>query len=196
MINVFNTHAMFSVDNHDVRRRQYDAMRTFVDEQNIQDELVLMVGDFNEDKINTPALYGTMLDDLDAQDFELDPGSTVYSYDPVNNDLIDPESAGAGSVQRALDYILYDDSDDGAIPPGSGSVCQYLTPKDSDGGDLSDHYPMSCDVVLGAKVAVEAASSDSSGSSQPLLGSSNSLGLLSRVALAAALGAILIVFEY
>mmetsp|Transcript_4614 Transcript_4614/g.9809 ORF Transcript_4614/g.9809 Transcript_4614/m.9809 type:complete len:429 (+) Transcript_4614:96-1382(+) len=195
MINVFNTHAMFSVDNHDVRKRQYDVMRTYIDEQNIQDELVLMVGDFNEDKINTPALYDTMLSDLAAQDFVLDQDSiTVYSYDPVTNDLIDPESAGAGSVQQALDHILYDDSD-GAIAPGSGSTCEYLTPKDSDGKDLSDHFPMSCDVMFGENLVV-AASSDSSGSSQSLLGSNSSLWLLSRVALAAALGAALTAFEY
>lgn len=144
IVHVFNTHTMFSVDNHDVRRRQYDVMRTFINEQTIDpSELVLLVGDFNEDKINTPLKYGAMLKLLNAGEFALDDGSGLYSYDPNNNSLIDPDSAGAGSTQRALDYILYDKN---ALEPGTDSVCQYIQPMDGS-GDLSDHYPMSCEVM-------------------------------------------------
>jgi len=144
IVHVFNTHTMFSVDNHDVRRRQYDVMRTFINEQNIDpSELVLLVGDFNEDKINTPKKYGAMLNLLNAGEFDLDTDGGVYSYDPVNNSLIDPDSAGAGSTQRALDYILYDKN---VLEPGLvDSICEYIQPIDEI-GDLSDHYPMSCQI--------------------------------------------------
>ena len=144
IVHVFNTHTMFSVDNHDVRRRQYDVMRTFINEQMIDpSELVLLVGDFNEDKINTAKKYGAMLNLLNAGEFELDEDSGLYSYDPNNNSLIDPDSAGAGSTQRALDYILYDKN---VLEPGADSVCQYIRPMDGS-GDLSDHYPMSCGIT-------------------------------------------------
>ena len=144
IVHVFNTHTMFSVDNHDVRRRQYNVMRTFINEQTIDpSELVLLVGDFNEDKINTPKKYGAMLNLLDAGEFALDDGGGLFSYDPDNNSLIDPDSAGAGSTQRALDYILYDKS---ALEPGLDSACQYIQPRDEN-RDLSDHYPMSCDIT-------------------------------------------------
>lgn len=144
IVHVFNTHTMFSVDNHDVRRRQYDVMRTFINEQVIDpSELVLLVGDFNEDKINTPKKYGAMLNLLNAGEFGLGEGSGLFSYDPNNNSLIDPDSAGAGSTQRALDYILYDQN---ALAPGADSVCQYIQPMDKS-GDLSDHYPMSCEIT-------------------------------------------------
>ena len=119
-------------------------MRTFINEQTIDpSELVLLVGDFNEDKINTPKKYGAMLNLLDAEEFALDEGGGLFSYDPDNNSLIDPDSAGAGSTQRALDYILYDKS---ALEPGLDSACQYIQPRDEN-RDLSDHYPMSCDIT-------------------------------------------------
>ena len=144
IVHVFNTHTMFSVDNHDVRRRQYDVMRTFINEQIIDpSELVLLVGDFNEDKINTPKKYGAMLNLLNAGEFGLGEGSGLYSYDPNSNSLIDPNSAGAGSTQRALDYVLYDKK---ALEPGGASVCKYIRPMD-EAGDLSDHFPMSCEIT-------------------------------------------------
>ena len=60
-------------------------------------------------------------------------GKQLSSFDPATNYL-----AGEGPSE-ALDFILYD-----KFHKLSSSLdCQYLTPQ-----DLSDHYPISCNLVV------------------------------------------------
>mmetsp|Transcript_33833 Transcript_33833/g.66789 ORF Transcript_33833/g.66789 Transcript_33833/m.66789 type:complete len:378 (-) Transcript_33833:183-1316(-) len=146
-VNIFGTHAISEVDNHDTRRLQYDVMRKFIDEQNIDSELVILAGDFNEDKINTPRKYKDMLKDLNAGEVPRAAKSPLYSYDPENNSVLDPDAPGADGVQRALDFIFYDKSKK-TLSPAEGSVCRYLLPKDHHKHDLSDHYPAGCEITF------------------------------------------------
>eukprot|EP00978_Attheya_sp_CCMP212_P031995 scaffold122950_cov52-Attheya_sp.AAC.4 len=147
-IHVFGTHTMFSTVNYLVRQEQYAIMRSFIDEKDTVSEMALMAGDFNEDKITTPQKYEVMLDFLHAGEVSTAPNSTnFFSYDPDENSLIDVNSPGADSFQQALDFIFYDKNEN-TLPPGEGSICQYIKPKDPEGDDLSDHFPVSCEIVI------------------------------------------------
>jgi hypothetical protein len=56
-------------------------------------------------------------------------------------------SPGAGSFQQPLDFIFYDKNEN-TLPLGEGSICQYIKPKDPEGGDLSDHFPVICEKIV------------------------------------------------
>lgn len=128
-------------DKHDTRRQEYALMRSFMDGKvQSDDELVLMLGDFNEEKNLTPENYATMLLDLDAGEF-IHSGATEFSWN-------DPESTFQREEWPAmtLDFVFYDQSS--SLIPGEGSQCEYLKPYDEEGKSLSDHLPIACTIEL------------------------------------------------
>jgi len=133
LYHIFNTHTNANVDKHEVRRLQYKVIRKFIDSKKIPlDEFVIIGGDLNEDKLGQRGKYDTMLNDLNAGEFSMS-GKQLSSFDPVTNDL-----AGEGPSE-ALDFILYDKLRKLFL----SSDCQYLTPE-----DLSDHYPIRCNLTV------------------------------------------------
>jgi endonuclease/exonuclease/phosphatase family metal-dependent hydrolase len=142
-IHVFGTHTMSAVANHEIRLGQYDVMRSFINEKDTSTGHVFMMGDFNEDKITTPAFYSAMLTSLDAGEIQM--VGSPYSYDPVENSLLDPDSPGAGLEREALDFVFYDETNGRQY---ADSECEYWKPKNAAGEDISDHYPIVCQVGL------------------------------------------------
>lgn len=144
-IHVFGTHFQASPDNHGTRLGQSALMRNFASEK-VSDtsEAVFFVGDFNEDRIADEDEYNAILDSLDAKEIVI--SGDPYSYDPDTNNLINPGSLGASGRREALDFILYDERQCRAYPNAETSSCRYLKPTDVDGNDLSDHYPLFCEM--------------------------------------------------
>jgi len=157
-VNLFNVHTNSdtSDDAHDVRIKQYDITREFVESKSIQpSELVILAGDFNEDKncreniceIREPvctdrAYYKDMLNVLDAGEPALVSDQT-FTYDTtVNKILQDKYKENDCPFRRLrLDYMLY--SRNHLIPTPTSS-CEIILAMDSDENELSDHFPLSC----------------------------------------------------
>jgi len=145
-IHIFGTHTISDArgSNHEVRRRQYAIMRRFIDEKDVSDtDLVLMAGDFNEDKSNAPGLFSVMLADLGAEELTLIGGRSVSYNDATESNSFFREGETSNQV---LDFILFDKSS--SAIPGNGTQCEYLKPVNEVGEDLSDHYPMACRIEL------------------------------------------------
>jgi len=127
-------------DKHDIRRQEYAIMRCFVEEKvESDDELVLMLGDFNEEKNLTPENYATMLADLGTGEFTLNGADISWN---------DPESTFFREEwpPMTLDFVFYDRTS--SAIPGEGSQCEYLKPLDEEGNFLSDHFPIACTIEL------------------------------------------------
>mmetsp|Transcript_39529 Transcript_39529/g.58084 ORF Transcript_39529/g.58084 Transcript_39529/m.58084 type:complete len:365 (+) Transcript_39529:257-1351(+) len=144
-MHVFGTHAISSVANHDTRLEQFDVMHNFMNEKSISSDYVFMMGDFNEDKIATPDKYDAMLNSLNAAEIQL--VGSPYSYNPDENTLISSGAIGSSTGKHALDFIFYHNKQ-GLKYPSSDSECEYITPRNAAGKDLSDHYPIACTIVL------------------------------------------------
>ncbi|KAL7532968.1 hypothetical protein ACHAWF_004300 [Thalassiosira exigua] len=141
-------------DYHGVRVKQFNKVREFLNSKNIpSDELVVMGGDFNEDKdcrlrrceggakCEGRAYYNEMVEILSVgapEEF----GNNTFTYDTEENDLLKGLYAGTDCdyYQYRLDYVFY--SNNHLVP--SKSACEVLTPLTSDGRDMSDHFPVIC----------------------------------------------------
>jgi len=145
-IHVFNTHTMSDSngDNHEERQYQFGVLRQFVDQMNIpNDELVLIGGDFNEVYENT-SQYQTMLSLLNGGEIPLSSTSHTYTFDTEENAFL--KSMRPDTVTRKwLDYVFYDQSS--LMPNIDESSCDILLAKDANGDDLSDHFPITCSVT-------------------------------------------------
>ena len=166
---LFNLHANSDTrgDNHDVRVKQFEKVRGFVDSKAIpSDELVLLGGDFNEDKdcrlrrceggakCEGQAYYNEMLNILSAS--VPDAASNItFTYDTENNDLLKSLYAGSDceTYQYTLDYIFSSDTN---LIPTNSSYCEVLRPLASDGTHLSDHFPVACSFNIGSNLDVDA----------------------------------------
>jgi len=155
---VANTHTQSDStgDDHDIRLGQYDIIRDIIVRSNIgPDELVLMGGDFNEDKycssiqsgLDAPLCenqqyYNNMVEALNAGHASI-VGEQQYTYDTTQNELLGEEWADhdCHTMQLHLDYIFYSQSH--KIPEDNSS-CEILVAKAADGSDLSDHLPITC----------------------------------------------------
>jgi len=145
MIHIFGTHNEGDDnvvgDRHEIRRQEYAIMRCFIYEKvQSDDELVLMMGDFNEDKNLTPEKYATMLSDLEAGEFA-QTDTAEFSWN-------DPESTFTREEWpvMTIDFVFYDQSS--SAIPGERSLCEYLKPYDEEGNSLSDHLPIACTIEL------------------------------------------------
>lgn len=144
IVHVLNTH--LNACCHEWRTFQYGVIRDFIDSKQIPlDEMILISGDMNEDKLNTREKFDVMMRTLDAGEFSF-AGNQISSADPETNTLDN------GTVAKALDFVFYDKKS-GRKAPDSASTCEYLTPKQvgTDSVDLSDHYPMSCNIKISMK---------------------------------------------
>jgi endonuclease/exonuclease/phosphatase family metal-dependent hydrolase len=151
---VFGTHTNAEVDHFETRVLQYGIIRSFIKSKVIaKDELVLIAGDLNEDRIRQTDKYATMLDMLWAEDIPLDTSGGLYSYDGKENML------ASGVDREALDHILHladpDISETVILPESS---CKYIKPKanylDFINQDLSDHYAIGCTINWGALTSI------------------------------------------
>lgn len=148
---IFGSHlqADYTNDNNShVRRSQFAEMRRFIDQQAIgDDEPVILAGDFNVDRDSGE--YASMLNWLDAADYEQDSTGMPYSLDSATNTFAE----GAGAV--LLDYVLVDQQ--GPLPRQGETAVLVLRSSapammaESDGqrrqdmdvmGNYSDHYPV------------------------------------------------------
>lgn len=145
-IHVFGTHTNAEVDQFETRVQQYRIIRNFIKSKLIlKDELVLIAGDLNEDKVYQADKYDTMLNEVWAEDIPLDTLGGLYSYDGKENILASSDD------REALDHVLYvTDPDISATAILPGSSCKYIKPKanylDFINRDLSDHYAIGCTV--------------------------------------------------
>ena len=153
-IHVFNMHTTSDSfgDNNDIRVEQFNIVKDFVDSKDIpSNELVLLGGDFNEDKdcrTNTcngtdakctnQTYYSEMIEILSA-DTPTYKGDS-FTYDTEQNTLLKGLYSGEDCdyYRYTLDYILYSKKH---MIPSEESSCEVVF---SDGIDLSDHLPVSC----------------------------------------------------
>ncbi len=135
-------------DNSHVREAQLAQMRSFINSRAIPGhEPVIMAGDFNVDRDR--AEYVTMLDTLNAIDYERADYGMPYSLDGFTNTF------AGGTTEQLLDYVLIDQSR--RLPRyGETAVLVLRSPapemfaKRGDQrrqdmnimGNYSDHYPV------------------------------------------------------
>merc|ERR1740121_1233596 len=166
---VFNTHTQsdslrsWGLDTHRVRLGQFSKMRTFVEKKVgwASIELVLLSGDFNEDKKNTQ-FYEDMMGILYAGE-PVVKGKYRYTYDTSKNPFLNNvrvalfkrawrwikqffwPASKTDKVQEFLDYVLV--SRRGKQP--RKAHCEILKPQwPKDCGEencmVSDHFPNTC----------------------------------------------------
>jgi len=153
-IHLFNMHTLSDSfgDNHDIRVEQFNIVKDFVDSKDIpSNELVLLGGDFNEEKdcsSNTcneteaycinQTYYNEMIEILSA-DVPTYKGDS-FTYDTEENILLKGlySEEDCDYYRYTLDYIFYSE---GHMIPSDESACEVVYP---DGIDLSDHLPVSC----------------------------------------------------
>eukprot|EP00566_Odontella_aurita_P013321 CAMPEP_0113598748 /NCGR_PEP_ID=MMETSP0015_2-20120614/41763_1 /TAXON_ID=2838 /ORGANISM="Odontella" /LENGTH=473 /DNA_ID=CAMNT_0000506807 /DNA_START=188 /DNA_END=1606 /DNA_ORIENTATION=+ /assembly_acc=CAM_ASM_000160 len=146
-IHVFGTHLTHARENHGTRLGQSGLIRHFANEKVYKtSEPVFFAGDFNEDKIADVDKYEALLDSLDADAVKIT--GDEFSYDPDTNSLINPDTPGASSRREALDFIFYDKQQCQAHPDANFMSCKYLKPTNTKGDDLSDHYPIYCEMQM------------------------------------------------
>jgi len=169
-IHFFNMHTLSDSfgDNHDIRVEQFNIVKDFVDSKDIpSNELVLLGGDFNEEKdcssntcngteayCTNQTYYNEMIEILSA-DVPTYLGDG-YTYDTEQNTLLKGLYSGEDCdyYQYTLDYIFY--SKEEHMMPSEESTCEVVYPLDGDKGiDLSDHLPVSC-IFSGLGGAIEA----------------------------------------
>ena len=153
-IHLFNMHTTSDSfgDNHDVRVEQFNLVKDFVDSKDIpSNELVLLGGDFNEDKdcrsntcngteakYRNQTYYNEMVEILSAHVPTYNGDS--FTYDTEQNTLLKGlySEEDCDYYQYTLDYIFYSMKH---LIPSDESACEVVYP---DGIDLSDHLPVSC----------------------------------------------------
>jgi len=168
-IHLFNLHANSDSrgDNHDIRVKQFNKIRDFVDSKDIpSDELVLMGGDFNEDKdcrlrrceggakCEGQTYYNEMIEILSAGVPDTTSNNT-FTYNTEMNALLKSLYSGTDCeyFQYTLDYIFYSENH---LVASDSSYCEVLNPMTSDGKDLTDHLPVACTYGLGMSVGGQA----------------------------------------
>jgi exonuclease III len=157
LIHVFDTHTQSNSrgDEHKVRMTQFEMMRNFIVKQNIpEDQLILLGGDFNEDKyypnpedLSPPfegRYYKEMLHELDASAFPIQ-GSNIHTQSTEQNPFLAEMWVGTEyeSFKELLDYVLAFKQ---GMTPADTSSCEILIPMDPQDGMLSDHFPMTCTI--------------------------------------------------
>ena len=166
-IHVFNLHTNSDTngDYHSVRMDQFQIVRNFIDNMQLpSSELVLIGGDFNEDrdcrvnrcegeaKCQNQQYYKEMIEVLNVSPINVT-SSNTYTYNTEDNQLLKGlyQDTDCDYYQYTLDYIFY--SLGHWIPKEekeemSLSECRVLNPRveseDDVGVDLSDHLPVSC----------------------------------------------------
>lgn len=150
-------------DYHDTRVKQFNKVREFIDSKQIpSDELVLLSGDFNEDKdcrlrrcegvakCEDRSYYNSMVDILSVDTPMLMSNST-FTYDTEANNLLKNLHASTDCIyyQYTLDYMFFSNNH---LLPLESSYCNVLNPLASDDTDLSDHLPLACKIVFGTNV--------------------------------------------
>jgi phospholipase C len=125
------------------RMAGFDIVRRFIEELALPaDELVLIAGDLNTDRIGAPRQFDEMLSRLDAVFPSPAPGSATATFDPTRNRLA---SGGAG---QWIDYVLWSRSH---LAPAAARI--EALPHLAQGEwrrhrlgrkqeTLSDHYPV------------------------------------------------------
>jgi len=160
---VFDTHTQSNsvdwVPGHEARMVQYKRIREFVEDLEIpKTELVLLGGDFNEDKTHGKEHesneYKAMLKELHAEEVPI-LGENQHTQSTYLNNLLmklwegDPTWS---EYRELLDYVLPYYGDNGhptqALPDDT-SFCEILIPQWPKGCNnrecmLSDHFPMTC----------------------------------------------------
>ena len=159
-IHLFNMHTLSDSfgDNHDIRVEQFNIVKDFVDSKDIpSNELVLLGGDFNEEKdcssntcngteayCTNQTYYNEMIEILSA-DTPTYKGDS-FTYDTEENSLLKGlySEEDCDYYRYTLDYIFY--SMEHIVPSSDMSSCEVVYPLalDGIGIDLSDHLPVSC----------------------------------------------------
>ncbi len=149
-IHVFATHTNAGADNDTTRLNQFAQIRSLIDGRQYQPgDLILIAGDLNEDRYSEQK-YNKMLDTLKASEMRFNQNSLRYSFDGDNNVL------AVGSDQEVLDYMLYETTSR-TVKPWPESRCKYIRARGDylafDDRDLSDHYPVACEILLGPPIS-------------------------------------------
>lgn len=156
-IHLLNLHATSDTtgDFHGVRVKQFNKVRDFVDSLGIpSDELILLGGDFNEDKdcrlrrceggakCDDQSYYNEMIEILSAGVLDTISNNT-FTYNTEKNALLKSLYSGSDCeyYQYTLDYIFFSENH---LVPSESSTCEVLDPLASDGTHLSDHLPVAC----------------------------------------------------
>ncbi|KAL9180418.1 hypothetical protein ACHAXT_008388 [Thalassiosira profunda] len=155
-IHIFNLHAQSdtSGDNHDIRLKQFEMVRSFVDSKAIPaDEFVLLGGDYNEDKdcrsrscegeakCEGQAYYDEMIEMLSAG-VARTASANVFTYNSYKNNILKDLYQDTDCFYRyTLDYIFWSENH---LAAADSSFCEVLDPLGTDGIDLSDHLPVAC----------------------------------------------------
>lgn len=138
-----HTHAYTGAEDIEVRFRQLNQLRSFIDGKQIPAaEPVLMAGDFNVDKIHFPQEHADFLQVMNATE-PMATGEYPYSYAGPVNVYADDE------YTEYLDYVLY--ANDHLAPQYSHNallVPRSVTSDHWGSWDLSDHYPVAAEFVF------------------------------------------------
>ncbi|TMW55549.1 hypothetical protein Poli38472_010431 [Pythium oligandrum] len=158
VVHVFGTHlqAWESKVAIAARKQQLKTIRDFMESMKISpEEPVLIAGDLNVDNCADDATeYKEMLVELNAEDPELLTTSSAFSFDPLTNKLAVSGPSSGGRTER-LDYVLFAKhhrqpvESSMEIVPLKASVTWGAPSAEDDHSallDLSDHYPVVCDL--------------------------------------------------
>lgn len=160
---VFNTHTRSnsSGDESARRREQFDVITDFVISENIpSDEMILLGGDFNEDKwhngdatenISGPD-YNTMLEILEAEEIK-QRGPIKFSQDTERNNLLERMWIGDETWEEFAELLDYVFADKKGLIPDETSFCEIVIPQWPKGCNsaecmLSDHFPNTCTTYI------------------------------------------------
>ena len=156
-IHVFNMHMTSDTygDLHSTRLKQYKVVKDLVDSKNITaEELVLLGGDMNEDKecrefncefppvCENRAYYEAMLSTMSAGGMEIIT-EDAWTYNTVDNQLLRSLYDAECNYLLLLDHILYSEDH---LQVSDSSTCEIIKPLDAEGMDISDHFPVTCDI--------------------------------------------------
>ncbi len=138
-----HTHAYTTADDIALRFSQLEQLKGFVDSKNISaGEPVLMVGDFNVDKVNFPQEHLDFLSVMNATE-PTALGEYPYSYAGPVNVYADDEYNGY------LDYVLYSKEHQAPIySPNKMLIPRSIKWDHRTTWDLSDHYPVASEFVF------------------------------------------------
>jgi exonuclease III len=157
-LHILNLHTSSDMDgdNHDLRMEQFSVTKQFLNSMEIPStEMVLVGGNYNEDKdcrenvcaeqlpvCENQMHYKEMIDILSVDMLD-NISNQTFTYDTTVNKLAFELYAGldCSYQQLQLDYIFYNQEH---LIPTNSSSCQTIVAQDPFGGDLSDHFPVSC----------------------------------------------------
>jgi len=105
----------------------------------------VVCGDFNIDRYRNEESYRYMLQVLDAADGATS-GSTRFSYDRLNNDLLVKE----GAEQDLIDYIFLRRTHGEFLLAAERRIRIFRHPWRKGTSDLSDHFAMEAEIGIPA----------------------------------------------